>query len=160
MGIIISLWLFNRRYKLGLWYLLDQIALVVPLAGAFIRLGNLMNSEIIGKPTDLPWAFIFRKEDGLPRHPSQLYEAIAYLIIFTLMYLAMRRRKMPDGFQFGLLLSLMFGFRFVIEFTKEIQSTFEATLPLDMGQILSIPFIVLGLIIMYLKAKSSTGPHG
>ncbi len=151
LGIMLSLILFSRKFKIKLWFLLDQIALVVPLAGTCIRLGNLMNSEIIGKPTDVSWAFIFLKDDDIPRHPAQLYEAIAYLMIFTFVYLMVRKYPKPSGFYFGLVIFLIFCFRISIEFIKEDQSAFEAGMLLNMGQILSIPFIITGLVIMYLK---------
>lgn len=151
IGIMLSLILFSRKFKLKLWFLLDQIALVVPLAGTFIRLGNLMNSEIIGKPTDVSWAFVFLKDDNIPRHPAQLYEAIAYLLIFVAVYLMMRKYPKSSGFYFGMVIFLIFCFRIGIEFIKEDQSAFEAGLLLNMGQLLSIPFILTGLIIMYFK---------
>jgi phosphatidylglycerol:prolipoprotein diacylglycerol transferase len=152
IGIMVSLILFCRKFKLRLWFMLDQIALVVPLAGAFIRLGNLMNSEIIGKPTDVSWAFIFLKNDTIPRHPAQLYEAIAYLLIFTVVYMMVKKYNKAGGFYFGMVIFLIFCFRLGIEFIKEDQSAFEAGLLLNMGQILSIPFILTGLMIMYLKS--------
>jgi len=151
IGIMLSLILFSRKFKVKLWFLLDQIALVVPLAGMFIRLGNLMNSEIIGKPAEVSWAFIFLKEDNIPRHPAQLYEAIAYLLIFILVYSLIRKYPKPSGFYFGMVIFLIFCFRIAIEFIKEDQSAFEAGMLLNMGQILSIPFIITGIIIMYLK---------
>lgn len=157
IGIMVSLILFSRKFKLRLWFLLDQIALVVPLAGACIRLGNLMNSEIIGKPTDLSWAFIFVKDDMVPRHPAQLYEAIAYLLIFSFVYLMVKKYPKPSGFYFGLVIFLIFCFRIGIEFIKEDQSAFEAGMLLNMGQILSIPFVLTGLVIMYLKNKEVAG---
>ncbi|CAM4157769.1 prolipoprotein diacylglyceryl transferase [Pedobacter westerhofensis] len=151
IGIMVSLVLFCRKFKLKLWFMLDQIALVVPLAGAFIRLGNLMNSEIIGKPTDVSWAFVFLKIDDIPRHPAQLYESIAYFLIFGLVYLQVSRYPKASGFYFGMVIFLIFCFRIGVEFIKEDQSAFEAGLLLNMGQILSIPFILTGLVIMYLK---------
>ena len=151
IGIMLSLILFSRKFKLKLWFLLDQIALVVPLAGMFIRLGNLMNSEIIGKPTDVSWAFIFLKDDTIPRHPAQLYEAIAYLLIFTLVYYLVQKFPKASGFYFGMVIFLIFCFRMGVEFIKEDQSAFEAGMVLNMGQILSIPFILTGLVIMYIK---------
>ncbi len=151
IGIMLSLILFSRKFKVKLWFLLDQIALVVPLAGTFIRLGNLMNSEIIGKPTDVSWAFVFLKNDNIPRHPAQLYEAIVYLLIFGLVYLLMKKYPRSSGFYFGMVIFLIFCFRIAIEFIKEDQSAFEAGLLLNMGQLLSIPFIITGLVIMYLK---------
>jgi len=151
IGIMVSLVLFCRKFKLKLWFMLDQIALVVPLAGTFIRLGNLMNSEIIGKPTDVSWAFIFLRDDTIPRHPAQLYEAIAYLLIFTFVYMMVKNYPRASGFYFGMVIFLIFCFRLGIEFIKEDQSAFEAGLLLNMGQILSIPFILTGIFIMYLK---------
>ena len=155
LGIMLSLILFSRRFKLKLWFLLDHIALVVPLAGAFIRLGNLMNSEIIGKPAAVSWAFIFLKVDRLPRHPAQLYESVAYLMIFAFVYLLINKQPQASGFYFGLVIFLIFCFRIAIEFIKEDQSAFEAGLLLNMGQMLSIPFILCGLVIMYCKRPLS-----
>jgi phosphatidylglycerol:prolipoprotein diacylglycerol transferase len=152
IGIITSLVLYSKKYGLNLWFLLDEISLVVPLAGCFIRLGNLMNAEIIGIPSNLPWAFIFVKKDAVPRHPAQLYEAIACLIIFFLLYRSMRYKKKLDGYYFGLLLVLLFSFRFLIEILKENQSSFEHGMLLHMGQLLSIPFIVLGLVLMVIRS--------
>ncbi|MGY0040297.1 prolipoprotein diacylglyceryl transferase [Pedobacter sp. NJ-S-72] len=151
IGIMLSLILFSRKFKVKLWFLLDQVALVVPLAGTFIRLGNLMNSEIIGKPTDVSWAFVFLRDDNIPRHPAQLYEAIAYLLIFVFVYLTMKKYPKSSGFYFGMVIFLIFCFRLAIEFIKEDQSAFEAGMLLNMGQLLSIPFILTGLVIMYLK---------
>lgn len=151
IGIMLSLILFSRKFKLKLWFLLDQIALVVPLAGAFIRMGNLMNSEIIGKPTDVSWAFVFLRVDYIPRHPAQLYEAIAYILIFMLVYFLVKKYPKRLGFYFGMVIFLIFCFRIGVEFIKEDQSAFEAGMLLNMGQILSIPFILTGLFIMYTK---------
>ncbi|TAF44515.1 MAG: prolipoprotein diacylglyceryl transferase [Sphingobacteriales bacterium] len=150
-GILISLLLFSKKHKIKPWVLIDQIALVVPLAGFFIRMGNLMNSEIIGKPTNVSWAFVFVNEDYLPRHPAQLYEAIAYLLIFVLLYYAIKKWPKPAGFYFGLCITLIFIVRFFVEFIKENQADFESTMPINMGQILSFPFIVVGVVIMCLK---------
>ena len=155
LGLIIALWLYVKRTKLSIWTVLDNIAIATGTTACFIRLGNLMNSEIIGKVTDVPWAFIFEKVDGMPRHPGQLYEAIAYGILFLLMWWL--HKKMPEkigtGWYFGFCLTYIFTFRFLIEYTKEIQEAFEASLPLDMGQILSIPFIIIGLFCMFRKQK-------
>ena len=155
IGLILALILYCRKYKVKLWHVLDDIAIATPIAACFIRLGNLMNSEIIGKVTDVPWAFIFERVDLMPRHPGQLYEAIAYGILFGIMWYL--HKKMPEkigtGWFFGFCLTYIFTFRFFIEYTKEIQESFEATLPIDMGQILSIPFIIIGLICMFRKHK-------
>eukprot|EP01132_Coremiostelium_polycephalum_P019888 gene19888-23649_t len=129
----------------------QEIALVVPLAGFFIRIGNLMNSEIIGKPSSVGWAFVFEKDDMIPRHPAQLYEALAYLFIFLLCYRLMKHFVKGKGFYFGLVLVLIFSFRLGIEFLKEDQSAFESGMWLNMGQILSIPFIITGLVLMKIR---------
>ena len=143
--------------------MLDNIAIATGTTACFIRLGNLMNSEIIGKVTDVPWAFIFEKVDAVPRHPGQLYEAIAYALLFIIMWCIYKRSsKHPSptnqhlqvgtGWYFGFCLAYIFTFRFFIEYTKEIQEAFEASLPIDMGQILSIPFIIIGVYCM-IRAK-------
>ena len=125
---------------------LDTISISVPITACFIRLGNLMNSEIIGRPTDVPWAFIFERVDMLPRHPGQLYEAIAYFCFFFILWYYWRKspERVGTGFFFGLDIFLIFTFRFFIEYTKEVQEAFEEGMIFDMGQILSVPFILLG----------------
>lgn len=150
LGLMIALWLYCRKTKLGIWHVLDNIAIVTPITACFIRLGNLMNSEIIGKVTDVPWAFIFEKVDTAPRHPGQLYEALAYALLLVIGYAVYRKHpeKVGSGFYFGLCLTYIFTARFFIEFTKDIQVAFEASLPLDMGQLLSLPFIALGIACM------------
>ena len=147
IGMLIGLSLYIHRMKMPTWVVLDFFGIVSGLTATFIRLGNLMNSEIIGKVTDVPWAFIFYKVDTYRRHPGQLYEAIAYICFFAIIYFIYRRHpeKVGTGLFFGLCLTLIFTFRFFIEYTKEVQETFEAGLPIDMGQILSIPFIIIGL---------------
>lgn len=155
IGLLLALLLYCRNMKMKPWTVLDTIAISVPFCATFIRLGNLMNSEIIGKPTDVPWAFIFERVDMQPRHPGQLYEAIAYFIlIFVLLYLWKKRPdRVGTGFFFGTVVFAIFLFRFFIEYTKEVQVAFEAGLPLDMGQILSIPFIIVGAYFMVKGAK-------
>ena len=154
LGLMIALFIYYKRTKLSLLKVLDIIAIATPTTACFIRLGNLMNSEIIGKVTDLPWGFVFlnASEDlaTQPRHPGQLYEAIAYFIFFFIGWYLYRKHKekVGTGFFFGLCLFLIFTARFFIEFTKINQVDFENTLPLDMGQLLSIPFVLLGLYCM------------
>ena len=150
LGLIIGLWLYCRNLKMNIWTVLDNIAIATPITACFIRLGNLMNSEIIGKVTDVPWAFIFTKVDQYPRHPGQLYEAIAYALFFFVGWFLYKKAKtrVGTGFFFGLCLTLIFTFRFFVEFTKDIQVDFEAGMPLDMGQLLSIPFVILGVACM------------
>ena len=146
-GMFVAIWLYCRNMKVKGWGVLDNMGIVSGIAAMFIRLGNLMNSEIIGKVTDVPWAFIFERVDMQPRHPGQLYEAIAYAIFFFVMWYFWKKHHnwVGTGFFFGLDLALIFTFRFFIEYTKEVQVAFEAGLPIDMGQILSIPFIIIGV---------------
>ena len=163
LGLMIALYMYVRKTKLSIWTVLDNIAIATGTTACFIRLGNLMNSEIIGKVTDVPWAFIFEHVDKVPRHPGQLYEAIAYAILFCIMWTIYKRShqhptsstqhpQVGTGWYFGFCLTYIFTFRFFIEYTKEVQEAFEASLPIDMGQILSIPFIILGVYCM-IKAK-------
>jgi prolipoprotein diacylglyceryl transferase len=146
LGLILALLLYVKRTGLGLWRVLDNIAIATGTTACFIRLGNLMNSEIIGRATDVPWAFIFERVDMLPRHPGQLYEAIAYALLFGLMWFIYRRRPqyVGTGFFFGLCLFYIFTFRFFIEYTKEVQEAFEEGMLFDMGQLLSVPFMLIG----------------
>ena len=148
LGLILALLLYVKNMGVKMWTVLDNIAIATGITACFIRLGNLMNSEIIGKVTDVPWAFIFERVDQAPRHPGQLYEAIAYAIFFIISWVLYRPDRVGTGFFFGLCLFYIFTFRFFIEYTKEIQEAFEASLPLDMGQILSIPFIAIGAWFM------------
>lgn len=160
-GLMISLLIYCRSMKLKPFTVLDNIAIITGLTACFIRLGNLMNSEIIGKPTDLPWAFIFERVDMMPRHPGQLYEAIFYGLLFLVMWNIRRYASRPSsptlpaigsGWYFGLCLNSIFIFRILIEYTKENQEAFEQGMLLNMGQLLSVPFIIIGTVCM-LKAK-------
>lgn len=159
IGIIIALYLFSKKRKnYPLLWVLDRIVIVTALGGTFIRLGNLFNSEIIGQPTDVSWAFIFTAVDELPRHPTQLYESIAYLIVFLTLFLVYYKgiEKSRRGLLFGLFLVLVFTFRFFIEFLKENQSGFEEGMALNMGQLLSIPFVIIGLAFILKSFKGET----
>lgn len=178
LGLIIALWLYCRKTKMHYMDVLDMIAVATPITACCIRLANLMNSEIIGKPADVPWAFVFERVDMLPRHPAQLYEAIAYFIFFLgMMYLYRRGlvkqadkpltdfSKAPKqtsdtpalryhrGFFFGLCLTEIFVFRFFIEFLKENQVEFEEGMMLNMGQWLSVPFVIIGIYFMWFYGK-------
>ena len=157
LGLMIALWLYAKHVGLKFLHVLDNVAIVTPICACAIRLGNLMNSEIIGRPTDLPWAFIFEKVDMLPRHPGQLYEAICYAIFFGIHWFFYRRypQKVGSGFFFGLCLFLIFTSRIFIEYTKENQEAFEDGMLFNMGQLLSVPFVLLGLYCM-IKALSSS----
>lgn len=154
IGILTALYLFSKKKKdQNIIWILDRLVIVVALGGAFIRLGNLFNSEIIGKATDLPWAFVFVRVDEIPRHPTQIYESLFYFLSFIILYSIYQKKSvtLKPGFLFGLFLILIFGFRFFIEFLKENQSSFESALPINMGQILSIPFVLLGLYFILRK---------
>ena len=150
IGLMVALYLYYRKTGMNLWHVLDDIAIATPITACFIRLGNLMNSEIIGTPTNVPWAFILERADMTPRHPGQLYEAIAYFFFFFVMLHFYKRtsKKVGTGFYFGLCLTLIFTFRFFIEYTKDIQVDFESGMIFNMGQLLSIPFIILGIACM------------
>ena len=150
IGLMVALYLYYRKTGMNLWHVLDDIAIATPITACFIRLGNLMNSEIIGTPTNVPWAFIFERVDMMPRHPGQLYEAIAYFFFFFVMLHFYKRtsKEVGTGFYFGLCMTLIFTFRFFIEYTKDIQVDFESGMIFNMGQLLSIPFIILGIACM------------
>ena len=178
LGLMIAIILYSRNVKLNLMHVLDNVAIVTPVCACAIRLGNLMNSEIIGHPTDVPWAFVFERVDMLPRHPGQLYEAICYAIFFFIgwfiyrlslkketmeRYTSNARKPLVDirvgsGFYFGLCLFLIFLSRIFIELTKENQVDFESGMMFNMGQLLSVPFVLLGLYCMlggkYCRAMS------
>lgn len=160
LGLIIALWLYCRKTKMHYMDVLDMIAVATPICACFIRLANLINSEIIGKPTDMPWAFVFEQIDMLPRHPAQLYEAIAYFIFFLgMIYLYKKSdhgQKLHRGFFFGLCLTEIFVFRFFVEFLKENQMDFENTMTLNMGQWLSIPFVIIGIYFMLFYGKKTS----
>ncbi len=154
LGLMLALWLFVRKTGLKLMMVLDNIAIVTPICACAIRLANLMNSEIIGKVTDVPWAFVFEREDMQPRHPGQLYEALCYFLFFFVGWGVYRRRPqwVGTGFFFGLCIFLIFTARILIEYTKENQVAFENGMPFNMGQLLSMPFVVLGAWCMW-KAR-------
>ena len=147
LGLLIALYFYSRKTKHSMIETLDLIAVVAALECGFIRLGNFMNSEIIGIPATKPWSVIFERVDNLPRHPAQLYEAISYFIIFTIMIILYKkmRARFKNGFFFGLATVLCFTARFIIEFVKENQVGFENGMTFNMGQLLSLPYLVLGI---------------
>jgi prolipoprotein diacylglyceryl transferase len=157
LGLLIAIYIYSRKTKHSMIDTIDLIAVVAGLSFGFIRLGNFMNSEIIGIPTTKPWGVIFERVDNIPRHPAQLYEAISYFIIFTIMMLLYKkmRARLKNGFLFGLATVLFFTARFVIEFVKENQVGFEEGMTLNMGQLLSLPFIAVGIgFIIYGLTKT------
>lgn len=158
VAILIALWLVSRKYKTSIWYWLDRVVITVALSGFFIRMGNLMNSEIYGHATVLPWGFIFIRDyqnDGLAHHPTQIYEALSYLVLFfcLLFYFWKKKGKVRNGQLFGWFLIGCFGARFLIEYLKEVQVDWESAYALDMGQVLSIPFILLGIVVLILSYR-------
>ncbi|MFA6769861.1 MAG: prolipoprotein diacylglyceryl transferase [Bacteroidales bacterium] len=155
IAILIAIWYYARKYgrkhNFDYLWLMERIGIATALAGALIRFGNLMNSEIYGNPTTLPWGFIFvLRGEVLPKHPTQLYEAIAYLATFGILMLLYWKflPKLKKGTLFGLFLIGIFGARFFIEFVKEPQVPFEQGMALNMGQLLSIPFVVAGVALI------------
>lgn len=156
-GALFALCLYCKKYERDFLLILDRLTIAASLLGGFIRLGNLMNSEIIGTPTEVPWAFVFTQIDRVPRHPAQLYEALFYLAICAILFLLWKSGKVQNlkGFLFGLGLSLVFAQRFLVEFFKENQVAFEENLLLNMGQILSLPLIIIGILIMVWSFKKS-----
>ncbi len=158
IGILVALWLFVRKYKKPFIWILDRIVVVVALAGALIRLGNLMNSEIYGIETSLPWGFVFIKNlEVVAKHPTQIYEALTYFLVFGLLLAIYIRRdgKFRPGTLFSWFLILVFGMRFLIEFIKEDQVDFELGMALNMGQWLSIPFVMLGIaLLLFYRPKA------
>ncbi len=159
LGILVAIFLYVRkRPKQTFWWVIDRISMVVALAGFFIRSGNLMNSEIVGKPAEVPWAFIFERLPGppTPRHPVQIYEALAYLAIFGVLIYLYRKYdgNFKHGLIFGWFLILVFTARFFLEYFKAAQASFREDLLLNMGQLLSLPFILAGIIILvWIKNK-------
>ena len=153
--LILCMWWFANKYgkknHIDFLWILDHLCIAVAFAGAFIRLGNLCNSEIYGNVTDLPWGFIFeRRGETEPKHPTQIYEALSYLILgLCLVWLYIKKLdRMYRGTFIGIFFIGCFGMRFLIEFIKEPQEAFENDMVLNMGQTLSIPFIILGICLL------------
>ncbi|AMJ64705.1 prolipoprotein diacylglyceryl transferase [Hymenobacter sp. PAMC 26628] len=208
IGILLAVWLFSRNNKFDYLWTLDRIVIVVALGGACIRMGNLMNSEIVGKPTDAPWAFTFPRDvehlvpvtrplpagavqvaavpvqlvDGtssyrllpagtpvapdapmaVPRHPTQIYESLFCVFLLVLLYSMWNRtkEKTPRGQLFGLFVVLLFTFRLLVEYLKENQVSFENGNFLNQGQLLSIPFILIGIWVLLRAGKDPNNPYG
>lgn len=157
IGTLIAIGIYCKKYKTNYLWVLDKIAIATPIVAVFIRLGNFMNSEIYGKPTNGNWGVIFQRDDLIPRHPTQLYEAFLYLLIFGILMFTYKKmtKEKTNGLIFGLLLVLVFLARFIIEFFKENQVGFESEMIINMGQILSVPFVIIGLILVFRKKKPS-----
>jgi phosphatidylglycerol:prolipoprotein diacylglycerol transferase len=209
IGILFACWLFARNNKFDYLWVLDRIVIVVGIGGALIRLGNLMNSEIVGKPTDVPWAFVFPRDtehlvrpqpgqtfpvgsvtvettqgkDGelefvtapvtnplpptadkvaVPRHPTQIYEALFCVVLVSLLYTIWNRYKdhTPRGLIFGLFVVLLFTQRFLGEYLKENQVDFENGHLFNQGQLLSIPLVLVGIWVLWRAGKNPANPYG
>lgn len=149
-GAILATYIYAKKSDVSFLYLLDRLAIPTASFAFFVRTGNLMNSEIVGNPTDVPWAVVFTKVDNIARHPAQVYEALSYLAIFFIlvaMYL-LPKKKLPMGMIFGTFLTLVFSARFIIEFVKEKQAAYSSEFFMTTGQMLSIPFLIIGLALI------------
>jgi prolipoprotein diacylglyceryl transferase len=157
LGIFSALYIYTRKREIPYIWILDRIVIPTALGGLFIRLGNLFNSEIVGIPTEVPWAFVFTRIDNLPRHPAQLYESLGYGLIFVMLYTLYRRlrRESPDGLLLGLFTLFAFAYRFFIEFVKERQANYGQDLPLSVGQLLSVPLVILGIFLVARATQSA-----
>lgn len=162
LGIIIALWLYCRRYQMPIRQVVDNIAIATPFTACCIRMGNLMNSEIVGKYTGTDWGFVFfANGDILPRHPGQLYEAVAYFVFFLIgLWLHHQRpQKVGTGFFFGWCLTSIFTFRLFVEMFKEVQEPWELQMQqmigLNQGQLLSLPFMAIGIAALWISTKKT-----
>ncbi|WP_298548570.1 prolipoprotein diacylglyceryl transferase [uncultured Aquimarina sp.] len=153
IGILIAISLFVIKTKTPFLWIMDKVSIVIPIGCAFIRFGNFMNSEIYGKPTNTNYGVVFVKDDLIARHPTQLYEAFSFLAIFAILWYLNKKKIFfqQNGVVFGIFLTLMFSARFIIEFSKENQVAFEDAMTLNMGQLLSIPFIIVGIVLVTLR---------
>ncbi len=160
LGVLIALYLFSRKYKESYMWLISRVAIPGALTAAFVRFGNLFNSEILGLPTDKPWAIIFPRVDMVPRHPVQLYEAFAYLFLLFILVTVYKRVKPAFATKIlpGIFLTYMFIVRFLLEYTKTRQADYSTSLPFTTGQMLSVPFIIIGIawIIWAFRNKEKT----
>lgn len=163
IGILTGLWLYSRTRKStgqNYMWVADRMVIIIALAAFFIRFGNLMNSEIVGRPSDVPWAFIFMQNleyTQVPRHPAQLYESLSSLVLFVILFLLWKKKKAatPQGSLTGIFLIWIFSLRFFYEFLKENQVSFEENMSLNMGQILSIPAVLLGFYFLWKSRQSN-----
>jgi prolipoprotein diacylglyceryl transferase len=158
IGVIIAMYFYSKKviHKPILW-VLDRVVIPVASGAIFVRIGNLMNSEIIGKPTNTDFGFVFKKlGEDFPRHPTQLYEAFGYLITFLVLWFVYWKtdKKEKQGYIFGLFMVFLWSVRFVVEFFKEVQVENRSTWDLNTGQLLSIPLILVGFFFMFRPSKN------
>jgi phosphatidylglycerol---prolipoprotein diacylglyceryl transferase len=161
LGMLLALWFAARsaQPKLPFLWLIDRASLPAALGAMFVRIANFLNSEIVGIPTSGEWGVVFESVDALPRHPAQLYEAFAYGLIFLVLLAVYRRtgKRTPEGLLFGLLMVLVFSARIVVEFFKTPQAAYEAGQMFSVGQYLSLPFVVLGVIMIVTSRRRRSG---
>ncbi|WP_295417957.1 prolipoprotein diacylglyceryl transferase [Sulfurovum sp.] len=157
LGVLVALYVFAKKYNESYMWLLSRVAIPGALTAAFVRFGNLFNSEILGLPSDKPWAIIFSRVDMVPRHPVQLYEAFSYLILLLLLVAVYRKvtpafatRILP-----GIFLTYMFIVRFLLEYTKTRQADYTTSLPFTTGQMLSMPFVLVGIVWIIWALKNT-----
>lgn len=161
-GVLIAIYLHLRKTReMSFLELADRLTIPSMLTAALIRVGNFFNSEILGAPSSVPWAVVFARVDNVPRHPAMLYEALAYAAIFVWLYLAYWRTGIArvPGRMLGATFVTAFGARFLIEFLKEAQAPFEQALPLNMGQLLSLPFIAIGVWLFVRRPSVVAAPR-
>ncbi len=162
LGMLLALWFAARtaQPRLPFLWLIDRVSMPAALGAVFVRVANFLNSEIVGIPTSGRWGVVFESIDALPRHPAQLYEAIAYALIFAVLLAIYRRsgKRTPEGLLFGVLMALVFSARIVVEFFKTPQAAYEAGQLFTVGQYLSLPFVMLGVVMMVRAIKRSPGP--
>ena len=149
MGVLIASFLYIRKYKYEFSWLCDRVAIPLSIGTSFIRLGNFTNSEIVGRATDLPWAVTFLRYDNVPRHPSQIYEVMMGVFLFIILLWIYRKygSRLKTGTLFGTFVTGYFCLRFLVEYFKEYQALSQS-FPFTMGQLLSLPFVILGIIIL------------
>ena len=164
IGVVTAIFFFAKRHNQSFWWLLSRVSMPGALTAAFVRFGNLFNSEILGLPSDKPWAIIFARVDMIPRHPVQLYEAFAYLLLFVILVVIYRKVSSTFATKIlpGVFFTYMFTARFLLEYTKTRQADYTTSLPFTTGQMLSVPFILLGIawIIWAFTAKDKDVQKG
>ncbi len=158
IGVVVGMWMASRRLKLPFAWLLDRMAIPSALVAVFIRVANFLNSEIVGNPTGGQWGVVFEAVDALPRHPAQLYETFGYLLTFFVLRAIYKRHgaETPRGLLLGWMLALVFGVRILVEFVKTQQAAYEAGQLISVGQWLSVPFLILGIVLIARARRPAT----